>query len=405
VINVNLTTATRWGLNLLALLGVTVALYLGQSIFIPLVISVLLAAILWPAVGFLHERLKFTWGFSCMLATGGLVALTFLMTLGFVLAVPKLLQDLPTDYQKQVVFYKQFRERLMEASPVPLDEKYFPPDADESAVFKYIRQVLDPDRPYMFAFLKDVASYLNAWIVEWILVMFLMLFLLLEGRMLSRRFVEIFGPSHEARSKAVAALADMAKAVRTYLVWRTIVNFALALLVGLVYEWVFHLKQPWTWALLTSILCYVPYIGPIIAGVFPVIDAFISQSPWYALGVIAFYTVIMIIEGYVIVPVVMGRSMELNATTVMLACLFWDLVWGTPGLFLAMPLMAAIKAICWHVPGLRPWANLMGTNDKDLPIDRSAFSDPNLILDGIEMDSLPEKEAGEPIKAAHKGKP
>jgi hypothetical protein len=58
--------------------------------------------------------------------------------------------------------------------------------------------------------------------------------------------------------------------------------------------------------------------------------------------------------------VLMGRSMELNATTVMLACLFWDLIWGTMGLFLAMPLMAGIRAICYHVPEWRPWANLMG---------------------------------------------
>ena len=47
----------------------------------------------------------------------------------------------------------------------------------------------------------------------------------------------------------------------------------------------------------------------------------------------------------------------------MLACLFWDLVWGTPGLFLAMPLMAAIKAICYHVPDMRPWANLMSLSE------------------------------------------
>src|ERR1051325_4290654 len=65
----------------------------------------------------------------------------------------------------------------------------------------------------------------------------------------------------------------------------------------------------------------------------------------------------------------MGRSMELNATTVMLACLFWELVWGTLGLFLAMPLMAALKAICYHVPGWRPWANLMSTaSDERTPV-------------------------------------
>ncbi len=63
----------------------------------------------------------------------------------------------------------------------------------------------------------------------------------------------------------------------------------------------------------------------------------------------------------------MGRSMELNATTVMLACLFWELVWGPSGLFLAMPLMAALKTVCTHVPDWQPWANLMSTRDGSPP--------------------------------------
>jgi hypothetical protein len=50
----------------------------------------------------------------------------------------------------------------------------------------------------------------------------------------------------------------------------------------------------------------------------------------------------------------------MNATTVLLGCLFWGLVWGYIGLFLAMPLMGGIKAICQSVPGWEPWGNLMG---------------------------------------------
>ena len=59
--NLNLSAATRIGLNVLALLGAAVALYLGQSIFIPVTISALLAVILWPAASWLHRRLKFPW--------------------------------------------------------------------------------------------------------------------------------------------------------------------------------------------------------------------------------------------------------------------------------------------------------------------------------------------------------
>src|SRR5207247_2806101 len=140
-----------------------------------------------------------------------------------------------------------------------------------------------------------------------------LLFLLIDGRMLSRRVVEIFGPSPEAQTKAIETLTEMARAVRTFLVWRTLVNFALAVVVGLAYQWIFHLSQPWTWALLTAVACYVPYLGPIVAGIPPIFDAFLTtQSPWYALGILLFYIALITLEGYVLVPVVMGRGMELN---------------------------------------------------------------------------------------------
>jgi AI-2 transport protein TqsA len=128
--------------------------------------------------------------------------------------------------------------------------------------------------------------------------------------------------------------------------------------------------------MLLAILNYIPYLGPLVAGVPPVLDAFLSTSAVGAFCILLFYLAIIIVEGYLVVPVLMGRSMDLNATTVMLACLFWELVWGTMGLFLAMPLMAAIKAICYHVPGWRPWANLMGTSDEvaaePAPLEMSA---------------------------------
>lgn len=126
---------------------------------------------------------------------------------------------------------------------------------------------------------------------------------------------------------------------------------------------------------MTGVLCYIPYIGPIIAAGPPLLDAIINTSGWVVLAVLVFYTAIIIFEGYVIVPLLMGRHMDLNATTVMLACLFWELVWGVPGLFLAMPLMGAIKAICEHVPGWQPWANLLSAR-RDAAGDSGAADRP-----------------------------
>jgi predicted PurR-regulated permease PerM len=385
VINLNVSTATRWGLNALILLGVILALYLGRTIFIPAILAMLLAAMLWPVVSWLSQRgvplpgacgrlgfpwlrpcvwrLRLPWGLASMLTVSGLVLGIILLTAGFGLSLSKFVLDI-TSADKQHNLYVQFRGKLQSMWPVPIpdNDAYFNADPERSEIFNAIRSFFDPKKDSFIGMVASIGFSGTDLLWQVILVLFVLLFLLIEGRMLSRHLVSIFGPSEKAKKRAVDALKDMATQIRSYLVWRTIINFGMALLLGLLYQ-VLHLSQPWTWALVTAVLWYVPYIGPIMAGFPPVLDAFISCDPWSAVAILILYVIFVTMEGYLVVPVVMGRSLELNATTVMLACLFWQLVWGVPGLFLAMPLMAAVRTICMHVPDWHPWANLMGTRE------------------------------------------
>ena len=361
--NITLTAATRIGLNLLIMLGAIVALRLGESILIPLVIAVLLATILWSSANRLNTFYHLPWPIACMVSVAVLVLVNLVVVGGFVAAIPRLVQDLADPVQQQKV-YHDFRERVKRVSPVPLDEQTFPPVANDSQFFNYITQTV---RNYVPEALLRAGGLVSNWLWQFVLIMFILLFLLLEGRMLTRRVTEIFGPSPEVQAKVVETMTQMTDAVRSYIVWRTVVNIGMGVVAGVVYQEVFGLRQSWTWALFTMVLCYIPYLGPIIAGIPPMLDAFVYVSPLAALGVVFFFTALVTVEGYLIVPLVMGRNMDLNATTVMLACLFWELVWGIPGLFLAMPLMAALKTVCDHVPGWKPWANLMSAREPGLP--------------------------------------
>jgi predicted PurR-regulated permease PerM len=258
-----------------------------------------------------------------------------------------------------------------------LDPQYFPEKVEESVIASSIREAINPRGQFLVPMLLQATNYSVSWVTYWVLITFLSLFILVEGPMLGRRVGQIFGPGALIQAKALEALSEMSNQVRTYLVWRTIVNCGLGLVLGVFYQQM-GLSEPWTWALLVVVLGYIPYLGLLTAGIPPVLDAFISSDhPWVALIVLAVYVVVCTLESYLIVPLVMGRSLELNATTVLLACLFWDLLWGTTGLFLAMPLMAAIRSVCWHVPDLQPWANLMGTAaaDEQPPAETSAAED------------------------------
>ena len=386
MINMNLSTATRWGLNAAILLSIVLALYLGKSIFIPTIIALLLAAMLWPLATWMNQagvpapwfharggfpwlrpylaRVRFRWAIACLTVVLFLVAMVLLVGAAFGVGLGRIVVDLGSKKTQEDV-YKDFRTKLQKIiGPIREDDEYFNGDPERSKVMESIRGFFSFDsQPFRNA-VGQLAFWGGNFLWQSILIMFILLFLLLEGRMLSRRVVEIFGPTPAVQGKAVAALKDMSYQVRNYIVWKTIINFALAGGLGLIY-YLAGLKLAWTWALLSAILWYIPYIGAIAAAIPPALDAFVSlPSPWVAVFILCLYTVCLILTGYLVVPLVMGRNMELNATTVMVGCLFWELVWGAPGLFLAMPLMAAVKAVCSHVPDWKPWANLMSSHDE-----------------------------------------
>jgi len=394
VINLNLSKATRIGLNLVALLGAVVLLRLGQNIFVPMTIAVMLAAILWPATTWLKRRLGLNWAMATFASVCGLVVVNVLVIGGFAIAVPRMIADLPTDPERQNKLYKTFHDKV-HGMGLPVSPDFLPENPQDSGLLKYIRKFFEGN--YITDALVSIGGFFGSWLVQGILILFILLFLLLEGNMLARRIKEIFGPGLDTQSQVGSAINQIANSVRNYLVWRTLVNIWLGIILGVAYS-LLDLHHAWTWALLTMILSYIPYLGTIVAGVPPVLDAMVNVNTGTALAVLVGYTIVVTIEGYLIIPLVMGRSMDLNATTVMVSCLFWDLVWGTPGLFLAMPLMASVKAVCMNVPEWRPWANLMGTEEgleeqklKDR-LDRIAEQsdgDKTIPMDEPDSDGLP----------------
>jgi predicted PurR-regulated permease PerM len=258
------------------------------------------------------------------------------------------------------------------------EDQYFPKESSKSIIFRSIQEAVNPQNPFLVPFLWEMTLYGGAWVFHWVLILFMLWFLLLEGPMLGQRFGALFGSSTVIQERARDTLKDMAEQVRRYLLSRTIVNFALAAILGAFFKFM-GLREPWTWAILIALLGYIPYLGQIVGGIPPVIDAFVNcESPWATVLVLAVYIGVGILEGYLIVPVVMGRSLQLNATTVLLSCLFWDLIWGPVGLFLAMPLMAAIKTICQHVPDWQPWGALMSGVEPKNPIAEARLKEQEL---------------------------
>jgi predicted PurR-regulated permease PerM len=73
-----------------------------------------------------------------------------------------------------------------------------------------------------------------------------------------------------------------------------------------------------------------------------------------ALMVPVVFTLINILEGNLITPMILGRRMRLNTVAVFIGLIFWWYLWGVAGAILAVPILASIKIACDHIESLAP---------------------------------------------------
>lgn len=110
-----------------------------------------------------------------------------------------------------------------------------------------------------------------------------------------------------------------------------------------------------------ALLNVIPYIGGIIAVILPMLVAFvINGSPLYALYVLIAYYIIQLIDNNYIVPKIVASKVKINALFSIIAVIAGNALWGIPGMFLSIPILAIIKLVCDNIEPLKPWGFLLG---------------------------------------------
>ena len=113
--------------------------------------------------------------------------------------------------------------------------------------------------------------------------------------------------------------------------------------------------------ILGALLNMIPYIGGLVAVAMPMIVALVTKSsPLYVFYVLAAYYFIQLIDNNYIVPYIVASKVKINALFSIIVVIAGNALWGIPGMFLAIPLLAIIKLICDHIESLKPLGFLLG---------------------------------------------
>lgn len=185
-----------------------------------------------------------------------------------------------------------------------------------------------------FSFFSSTLSVLSGLVV----MLFVAIFVATEPDLYHRGLMHLF--PHRARPKAGEVLTATATTLRRWLVMQLIAMVVIGA-VTTVAMMLLDVRGAVALGLIAGLLEFIPYIGPIVAAI-PAIGMALVDSPEKAIYVAVAYTAIQQLEGLVLQPLLMKEGLELPPVLTILGQALFSIVFGFMGLFLAVPLMAAV---------------------------------------------------------------
>jgi len=188
-------------------------------------------------------------------------------------------------------------------------------------------------------------------------VIILLLFFLASGDTFKRRLVEIM-PRLSDKKRAVEIINEIEDSISGYLLRITVINAGLALLTSLGF-YLCGVPVPTLWGVIAFCFNFVPFLGPLCAGAIFFMVGLFTFDGWRLVLPVGIYACLVLIEGQVVTPTVMARRFSLNPVAIIVSLVFWFWMWGTPGVLLAVPMLAAFKVVCDHIGPLNAVGHLL----------------------------------------------
>jgi hypothetical protein len=211
------------------------------------------------------------------------------------------------------------------------------------------------------------------------MVVIFTIFVLLGREDLRNRFIHLSGGG---RLKVMTqALDEATRRVQRYLFLQSAVNAVFGVIVG-VGLYLIGIPDAWLWGLVAAVLRFLPYVGAPAAAAVPILLSLAIFPGWgHALGTMAFFFSLEVIVANFVEPFLYGTQVGLSTLAILIAAVFWTLIWGFPGLILSTPLTVSLVVMGRYVPSLNFLKVLLGDEPEisrpDLYYQRLLASDQN----------------------------
>jgi predicted PurR-regulated permease PerM len=344
--DINLPFYLRATTLLVGLIALIAILFIAKSILVPIVFATILAIVLHPVVNF-FVKLRVNRVIS--------ILITLLLTFLVLFAFGSLLLN-------QGVRFSETWPVLVEKITQVIDQSiawistYF--DIESIDIHAWINKTIAEIGNKSTAAIGQTLAIFGSVVV----VLFLIpvyIFLILFYQPILREFIRrLFGDNDQVQVSEI--VSQTKNVIQQYLVGLVIeavivaaLDAAALLILGIDYAILL--------AIIAAVLNVIPYIGGLVAVALPMMVALATKStPMYALYVLIAYYIIQLIDNNYIVPKIVASKVKINALFSIIVVFVGNAIWGIPGMFLSIPLLAIVKLFFDHIEPLKPWGFLLG---------------------------------------------
>ncbi|MCB0342084.1 MAG: AI-2E family transporter [Pseudobdellovibrionaceae bacterium] len=313
----------------MAVIAVTATLMHLRAVMVPFVLSLFLYFMVSPLVDNLEDRFKLPRSLSVLFT----LVLAGLMVLGLVAIVSVSLKSFfdsaPLYHVRLTQFMNELAVELEKWGISGFDLSHFRTELETARVFTVIQR-------FTGQFMGLIGNF-------FLILIFLVFMLLGQAR------------SGHMPQFMTTILTQISKYVWT----KFVLSLATGVLVGAILAFL-GLDLAFMFGVLAFLLNFIPSVGSIFATLLPIPVAILQFGLGldFALAVVL-PGLVQFSIGNVIEPKLMGKSLGLHPATLLFFLIFWGIVWGIPGMFLAVPITAIVKFVLSSFPQTKRLANIM----------------------------------------------
>lgn len=319
---------TTVSLIVLATVAAAVALAYTRPVMVPLVLAVFIFYIVSPVTALLERRVRLP-RWAAVLVT--LVLVTVLLgLLGLLISVSvRGLLDSAPIYREKLLNFAQRIFAVLDRYGI---------DLGQATVLESLREIP------VGRIVGSAAGTVLELVTNGFLVFIFVIFFLIGRRRDTVR---------------VGIYKEMDDKIRQFLITKFTVSAATGVLVGTLLA-LLGLDLALVFGVLAFFLNFIPSVGSVVATLLPIPVALVQfESPWMIGAVFVLPGAVQVTIGNFIEPKLMGEGLDLSPVTILVALVFWGLLWGIVGALLATPITAVLRIVLARFQTTRPFAELL----------------------------------------------